>query len=311
MQVHFGYGNAIIQLPVVTLGIFDGVHLGHRHILGRLVSKAREVGGESVVVTFYPHPRLVLEGSNSFVTLLTTLQEKTELLEKCGIDHLIIVEFTREFSNITACDFISEILVGQLGAKYLIIGYNHQFGRRREGDFDTIVKCAGSLNLDIERVEGLVTDQGTISSSMVREALLEGRVEDAARLLGYYYQVKGTVIEGRKLGRTIGFPTANILPTDNHKLIPLKGVYAVEVYTGGKIYHGMLSIGSNPTVNKDEGFRSIEVHLLDFHGDIYGSEISVTFRKRLRDERRFDSVDGLTAQMELDRQSTLMVFSGK
>jgi riboflavin kinase / FMN adenylyltransferase len=309
MHIHRGYENINLERPVVTLGIFDGVHLGHRVLLDRLVSCAKEENGTSVVITFSPHPRLVLAKESTNLTFLTTMEEKIVLLEKANIDHLIIIEFSREFSMISACDFVNNVLVGKIGTKHLIIGYDHHFGRKGEGDFNTVKKCTDSIDFIVEQVQGFQADGGEVSSSAVREALIQGKLELAGKLLGYEYSVSGTVIEGRRLGRTLGFPTANIRPDDQHKLIPGNGVYAVEVNLEGAVYHGMLSIGSNPTVNSDSGFRSIEVHILNFEREIYGKSISVVFRKRLRDEIKFDSVKKLAEQMELDRQSTIRLFS--
>jgi riboflavin kinase / FMN adenylyltransferase len=309
MHIHRGYENINLERPVVTLGIFDGVHLGHRVLIDRLVSCAREVNGTAVVITFSPHPRLVLAKEVTNLTFLTTMDEKIALLEKANVDHLIIIEFNRAFSMISACDFVREILVKKIGTKHLIIGYNHHFGRKGEGDFDTVKKCTESLDFRVEQVQGFQADGGEVSSSAVREALLGGRLEEATRLLGYEYTLSGIVIEGRRLGRTIGFPTANIMPADQHKLIPGNGVYAVKVNIEGETYPGMLSIGSNPTVNSDTGIRSIEVHILNFGKEVYGKPISVVFKKRLRDEVKFDNVKKLAEQMELDRQSTLRLFA--
>lgn len=293
------------------MGIFDGVHRGHMVLLDRLISCAEEKEGESVVITFFPHPRLVLEKDSSNLTFLTTMEEKTVLLEKAKVDHLIVLEFNMVFSRIRACDFVKDVLVEKIGTKHLIIGYNHHFGRSGEGDFDTIKQCAESLDFKVEQVQGFHSDEGAISSSSVRDALLQGNPEKANRLLGYPYSVTGMVIEGRKIGRTLGYPTANIKPDDQHKLIPFRGVYAVEVRIGKKIYPGMLSIGSNPTVNNDKGFRSIEVHIINFSDDIYGRSVTVIFRKRIRDELRFDTLDQLADQMELDKQTTLKYLSEK
>jgi riboflavin kinase/FMN adenylyltransferase len=309
MQIHYGYENLNIVRPVVTLGIFDGVHRGHKVLLDSIVKRAGEVNGESVVITFSPHPRMVLDKNSASLTFLTTMEEKIFLLEKTGIDHLIIIEFTKTFSRISACEFVVDILAKKIGTRHLIIGYDHHFGRSGEGDFNTIKNCTGSLDFNVEQVEGLSSEDGAISSSTVRELLLKGSVEEAEYLLGYCYSISGTVIEGRRIGRTIGFPTANIKPDDEHKLIPMKGVYAVEVFVGAISYPGMLNIGSNPTVNSNEQLRSIEVHILSFHGDIYGNKISVVFRKRLRDEIRFESLEELTSQMELDKQATIRIFS--
>jgi riboflavin kinase/FMN adenylyltransferase len=309
MHIHKGYENFNLKCPVVTLGIFDGVHLGHKSLLDRLVASAKEVNGEAVVITFSPHPRLVLDKDGSALTFLTTMKEKIGLLERAKIDHLIIIEFTREFSRISACDFVKEALAGKIGTKHLIIGYNHHFGRKGEGDFNTVKQCTESLDFKVEQVQGLQSEGLAVSSSTIREALLQGRLEEANRLLGYFYPVSGTVVEGRMIGRSIGFPTANIQPDDLHKLIPCSGVYAVEVNLEGRLFPGMLSIGSNPTVNSDTSIRSIEVHLINFEGDIYGKSITVVFRKRLRDELRFDSIKKLAEQMELDKQTTLQLFS--
>jgi riboflavin kinase / FMN adenylyltransferase len=309
MIIHEGYENLNLNSPVTTLGIFDGVHRGHMALLECLISRAREENGESVVITFSPHPRIVLEQNSKDLTFLTTMEEKKELLEKAGIDHLVVIQFNIKFSEIAACDFIKDILVEKIGTRHLIIGHNHHFGRRGEGDFNTIKQCSESLGFIVEQVQGFRTVEGTISSSLIRDALLSGRLEEANRWLGYYYSVGGTVIEGRKIGRSIGFPTANIKPDSPNKLIPGNGVYAVEVRVDNIFYPGMLSIGSNPTVNSDKNFRSIEVHILNFDNDIYGRNISVRFRKRLRDEKKFDDLEQLTKQMSLDRQDTLRLFS--
>ena len=309
MHIHRGYENLNLIRPVVTLGIFDGVHLGHRVLIDHLVTRAKEIEGEAVVITFSPHPRMVLEKDNRSLTFLTTMEEKIDLLRQAGLDHMIILEFTREFSKIPACDFVKNILLEKIGTRHLIIGYNHHFGRSGEGDFNTIRDCTEKLDFKVERVEGLHSGGGAISSSSIRDALLKGRLEEANRLLGYEYGVTGTVIEGKKIGRSIGFPTANIQPSDEHKLIPCRGVYAVEVKIAGKFYPGMLNIGSNPTISSDPGFRSIEVNILDFNRDIYGSSITVIFRKRLRDEIKFENLGKLTEQMERDKQSTIELFS--
>lgn len=309
MVIHEGYENLSLMAPVVTLGIFDGVHRGHRALLDCLVARAKEAKGESVVITFFPHPRLVLEKNNINLSFLSTIEEKKILLEKANIDHLIIIEFNIEFSRIQACDFIKDILVRKIGTKHLIIGYNHHFGRSGEGDFNTIKQCSESLAFRVEQMQGFHTDGGIISSSSIRKALLKGNLDEANRWLGYSYSMSGTIIEGRKIGRSIGFPTANIIPDNQHKLIPGDGVYAVEVKLNEKDYTGMLSIGSNPTVNSDSTLRSIEVHILNFNKDIYGRNISVTFRKKLRDEKKFDNLEKLTQQMELDKQDTIRIFS--
>jgi len=309
MIIHEGYENLNLVTPVVTLGIFDGVHRGHRVLLDCLVSRAREAKGESVVITFSPHPRLVLKQNRVNLSFLTTMDEKKVLLENANVDHLIIIEFNTMFSKIQACEFIKEVLVEKIGTKHLIIGYNHHFGRNGEGDFNIIKQCAESLDFSVEQVQGFHTEEGAISSSSIREALLKGRLDEANRWLGYSYSMSGTIVEGRKIGRSIGFPTANIKPDYQYKLIPGNGVYAVEVQLDGIRHPGMLSIGSNPTVNNDSRARSIEVNILDFNENIYGKSISVIFRKRLRDEIKFDNTEQLAEQMKLDKQQVLLLLT--
>jgi len=309
MIIHEGYENLNLIAPVATLGIFDGVHRGHKALLDCLVKRAKEANGESVVITFSPHPRLVLENNNINLSFLTTMEEKKVLLEKADIDHIIVIEFTKKFSKIPACDFLKDILVKKIGTKHLIIGYDHHFGRSGEGDFGTIKLCAEELEFRVEQVQGYHTEEGAISSSSIRDALLKGKIDVANSWLGYSYSVSGTVIEGRQLGRTIGFPTANIKPDSRYKLIPANGVYVVEVRLEDKLYPGMLSIGSNPTVNDDNSFRSIEVHILDFDNDIYGQNISVIFRKKLRDEKKFDNLKQLMEQMGHDKEDTLRLLT--
>jgi riboflavin kinase / FMN adenylyltransferase len=308
MIIHDGYENLNLISPVTTLGIFDGVHRGHMALLECLISRAREEHCESVVITFSPHPRIVLEQNGKDLAFLTTMEEKMKLLEKAGINHLVVIHFDIRFSKITACDFIKDVLVEKIGTRHLIIGHNHHFGRRGEGDINTIKQCSDSLGFKVEQVQGFRTEEGTISSSLIRDALLTGRLDEANKWLGYYYSVSGSVIEGRRIGRSIGFPTANIKPDSPNKLIPCNGVYAVEVNIDNAVFPGMLSIGSNPTVNPDKNFRSIEVHILNFDKDIYGKNISVRFRKRLRDEKKFDDLEQLTKQMILDKEDTLLLF---
>lgn len=305
MIIHRGYNNLNLSSPSVTLGIFDGVHRGHMTLLNRLTDKSEETNGESVVVTFSPHPRLVLENERKPLFFLTTMDEKVERLEKAGIGHLVVIEFNAEFSRIPACDFIKNILVDKIGTKHLILGFNHHFGRRGEGDFETISNCAETNHFTVEQVQGFHTEEGAISSSVIREALLTGRLDEANKWLGYNYSLTGSVISGRQIGRSLGFPTANIDPDDTHKLIPMNGVYAVDVKLDGYLHAGMLSIGTNPTVNSDSMRRTIEVNILNFNEDLYGRKLTVTFRKRLRGEIRFENTEKLTAQMELDKQQVI------
>jgi riboflavin kinase/FMN adenylyltransferase len=300
MIIHEGYKNLNLKNPVVTLGFFDGVHLGHKFLLERVVKRAKETAGESVVVTFYPHPRHVLSDDSPELTLLTSLDEKKIIIEKAGIDVLIVVPFTYELSKKEACEFIKEILVDKIGMKELIVGFNNHFGKGRGGDYNTVKDCAGKYEFRVEKVSGVSSDGGNISSTMIRKALLKGELEKANSLLGYNYFINGTIVEGKRIGRSIGFPTANIKPDYINKLIPGNGVYAVEVKHNNSVYKGMLNIGTRPTVNTGSEQMSIEVHLFDFKGNIYGNKITLVFRYRMRDEMKFGSIDLLTKQMRID-----------
>jgi riboflavin kinase/FMN adenylyltransferase len=309
MVIHYGYKDLKLISPVVTLGIFDGVHRGHKTLLECLVSRAEENNGESVVITFDPHPRLVLDKNRNELSFLTTIDEKKTLLEKTGIDHLIIIGFTRKFSKMEACDFVEKILVQKIRTSHLVVGYDHHFGNKGEGNYDTIKQCAGSSDLRVEQVQGLHTEEGAISSSIIREALLNGKLDDANNWLGYNYSLKGTIVKGRRIGRLLGFPTANIKPGNKYKLIPGDGVYAVDVYLDKERLQGMLSIGKNPTVRPAADTRSIEVNIFNFEKEIYGKEIEVVFRNRLRDEIKFENIEQLSRQMELDRENTMKLLT--
>lgn len=308
MNIHREYVGFHPVKPVVTVGVFDGVHRGHRALLGSLISKARETGGESVVITFSSHPRHILGKDKGESFLLTTTSEKISLLQQLNIDHLLILDFNMEFSRTGACDFVRNVIVGKLGTRHLLFGYDHRIGRQGEGDYATIKNCDGIRDLNVEQGKGVFSGQVAISSSAIREALLSGNLDVANELLGYPYQLSGSVIPGRKIGRSFGFPTANISP-DAGKLVPSRGVYAVNVMIEEKAYTGMLSIGTNPTVNKDSSYRSIEVHIIDFNENIYGRKITIHFRKRLREERKFPDTESLVRQMQADRLETLRLLS--
>jgi riboflavin kinase/FMN adenylyltransferase len=309
MKIHEGYNNLKLKRPVVTLGIFDGVHPGHRSLLQRLVTEAKQTRGESVVITFQPHPRIVLEKNKKKLSFLSTREEKITLLEKAGVEHLIFIDFTLEFSKMDACSFVKDILVGKIGTKHLIIGHDHHFGHRGEGNYQTIQDCAASMGFRIEQVSGFSMAKGVVSSSVIRDALVNGRLEEANELLGYSYSLKGSVVEGRMIGRKLGYPTANINPSWQYKLIPADGVYAVEIQVDNNKMSGMLSIGTNPTVNKDRGKRSIEVNIFNFSEVIYGKEIEVVFRYRMREERLFKSLEKLAEQMGKDREEAIRLLS--
>ncbi len=295
--------------PVVTIGTFDGVHLGHRKVIRRLQELAQKVKGETVIFTFYPHPRLVLNPEENGLRLINTLEEKKVLLEAAGIDHLVIYPFTIEFSKLSYVEFVEKILVNQLVMKYLVVGYDHRFGHNREGKYEDLKIFADQLNFKIERQDVLNMDAINISSTKVRTAISEGDIQMANKYLGYRFFIKGDVIDGKKLGHTIGFPTANIDPQESYKLVPKDGVYAVKVDVGDKRYLGMLNIGVRPTVNNQLDNRSIEVHILDFNQDIYYKNITIHFYQRIRNEQLFASLDELKAQLVKDKEEVVNLLS--
>jgi riboflavin kinase/FMN adenylyltransferase len=311
MTVHYGYDNLKFRNPVVTTGVFDGVHRGHRFVLDMLKKRAEELPGEAVVVTFHPHPRQVLAENNQPVLLLTGLEEKISLIEKSGIEHLILINFDRDLSMMNAAGFIEKILAGKIGTRHLLVGFNHHFGRMAASDFQTIRMMANNYKISCEILEPVKSGSSAISSSGIRKALLEGRLEKANDLLGYDYFMHGIIVEGKKIGRQLGYPTANIRPACPDKLIPRDGVYAVEIILNDKKYPGVMSIGFNPTVNEKPEKRTIEVNILGFEGDIYGEKICVTFRYRLRDEIIFRNIYELAKQIEADRQKALKLLGGK
>ena len=309
MQVHQGYENLNLRTPVVTLGIFDGVHLGHRKVIEALLKRAAEIKGESVIISFSPHPRQVLSANQENLAFLTTQDEKIELLEKTGVDHLVIIGFDRDFSNRTACNFVEDVLIKHLKTRNIIVGFNNHFGKRGEGNFETIRKCAEEHYFHLEQVRALNSEDVVISSSNIRSFLLSGDLARANSLLGYPYFLCGTVISGKKLGRELGYPTANIKPIDEHKLIPRDGVYATELMLRERKYKGVLSIGFNPTVNKGTDPRTIEANIFGFDEEVYGENVCIVFRYRLRDEMFFDTLSGLAEQIEADRREAIRLLA--
>lgn len=296
-----------VPYPVVTTGTFDGVHIGHQKIINDLKQRAASAGGETVLLTFFPHPRMVLHPNDHGLQLLSTQEEKIRLLEKAGIDHLIVHPFTRDFSRVTSVEYVRDILVNNLGTKQLVIGYDHHFGRNREGNFEHLVELSPLYGFEVVEISAQDIDDVNVSSTKIRSALLEGDVETANRYLGYQYPLSGIVTHGAGIGRTLGFPTANVHVPDTEKLIPGNGVYAVEVLVDGKEFGGMLNIGVRPTVD-NQGKRSIEVHVLNFEGDLYGKRIHMQVKHRLRNEQKFESLDALKDQLGIDRQRALQLL---
>ena len=269
---------------------------------------AREINGESVIFTFDPHPRKVISPNESNLRLLTTLDEKIELFEQSGIDHLIVYPFTPEFAQLSYSEFVEQVLVGQIHTKFLVVGYDHKFGKNRQGDFKFLKNCADRLGFRIEKLDVLVMNESNISSTKIREAIQYGDFETANTFLGYPFTLHGIVVEGQKLGRKIQFPTANIESSDPDKIIPGYGVYAVQVKVAGKLFHGMLNIGSRPTVNSNADHRSVEVNIFNFDADIYGEHLEVIFYHKLREEQKFASLDVLKDQLAKDKADTLRFF---
>lgn len=311
MKIHRDLDSFHAHNPVLTIGTFDGVHLGHRKIINALHDRAKTINGESVIFTFDPHPRKVVAPDEASLRLLTTLEEKIALFEQSGIDHLIIYPFTTEFSRLTYEEFVEVVLVGQIHLKFLVVGYDHRFGKNRQGDFEFLQQCAARYDFQIEQLDVLLMNEANVSSTKIREAIQQGNFETANAFLGYPFTFHGTIVEGQKLGRKIQFPTANVQASDPDKIIPGYGVYAVKVVIQGKLHLGMLNIGSRPTVNNNADNRSIEVHIFDFDLEVYGEPIELVFYKKLRDEQKFPSLETLQDQLAKDKVNTISWFQKK
>jgi riboflavin kinase / FMN adenylyltransferase len=308
LKVFNDIGQITAHNPVVTIGIFDGVHQGHVEILRRIKELARTYEGESVVITLWPHPRFVLQPDNKELRLLTSLEEKIELIRKQGIDKLLILPFTKELSNIPYDLFIKDYIVGKIGARHVVVGFNHHFGKDRKGTFESLQKSARQYHIHAERLDPVIQDDIRISSSGIRHMIEEGRITAANKALGYSYFINGKVVQGNQLGRTIGFPTANIEPLEPLKLVPRTGVYATMVAVEGKEYQGMLSIGYRPTIETERHERTIEVNIFDFDGDIYHKPIRIRFADWLRNEIKFNSLQELRDQIATDKLEVLKLF---
>ena len=285
---------------VLSLGMFDGVHFGHISIINLLKSVAQENNLETAILTFWPHPRKVFN-PNDEIKLLNTLNEKLNLLENANLDVVFLKSFDENFRNLTGEEFIRQILVQKLNVKHIIIGHDHVFGKNKSGNFELLQKLSKELDFVVQQLDAVKEGEFNISSTKIRNCLANGNIIGANKMLGYHYSVSGKVIDGKKLGRTIGYPTANI-EVDELKLLPKKGAYIVEVYVKNKFYKGMLSIGTNPTVNGDK--LTVEVYILDFNKDIYGDEITVKFRDFLHEEIKFESLEKLIERLDEDKRLT-------
>lgn len=292
----------------ITIGTFDGVHIGHQQILKRLIQEAQKRDLASSLMTFWPHPRLVVAGYDKNFKLLNTLEEKAETLQDLGIDHMIVAPFTRDFSEQHPEEYVREILVKKLKGKLITIGYDHRFGKDRAGSIHFLKKVAPEYGFEIIEIPQQEIDNVTVSSTKIRNALDEGKVEMAATLLGRPYSLTGTVVRGDSRGKKIGFPTANISVAEEFKLVPKIGVYAVKAEWRGGIYQGMLNIGFKPTFNTLPQENSIEAHLFNFDLDIYGERVTIYFIKKLREEMAFPGADALVEQLKKDKQEALSVL---
>lgn len=297
-----------IPNAIVTIGTFDGVHLGHQAVFKQMVDKARQIGGETVVITFFPHPRIVISPNDNRLRLITSQEDKIEHLRRSNIDNLIIINFTKEFSHTSSEDFIKDYVVRYIQPAILVIGYDHHFGSNRSGDFDTLSKLGMEFHFAVEKINEQDIEDITISSTKIRSALQQGDIKLANKLLGYSYSTSGIVTHGDSIGRTLGFPTANISIKPEYQLIEKTGVYATIAKVDGKDYPSMTYIGRRPTISNGLP-TSTETYIMDFDGDLYGKEIRVTFVDRVRDEMTFDNLKRLKSQIQEDKANIIRILS--
>ncbi|MBI3234959.1 MAG: bifunctional riboflavin kinase/FAD synthetase [Bacteroidetes bacterium] len=310
MKIHQSIENFKLEKKsVLTIGTFDGVHLGHLKIIENLVETAKKLNHESVLLTFFPHPRMVIFPDNHGIKLINTLDEKIKLLEKTGLDHIIIQDFTKSFSNLTAEDYIEKIIVEKINASVLVIGYDHRFGKNRTGDIKTLEKYAPIFHYELVEISPRDIEEITISSTKIRNYITNGEIEQANKLLGRSFSLEGKVVQGNQLGREIGFPTANIGNIVDYKLIPADGVYAVKVMINNNIFNGMMNIGFRPTV--DGYSHKLEVHIINFNENIYDKNITIEFIAKIRDEQKFSNIESLKTQLAADKVKALALLYSK
>ncbi|MDR6945363.1 bifunctional riboflavin kinase/FAD synthetase [Mucilaginibacter pocheonensis] len=295
-----------VKNAVVTIGTFDGVHIGHRKIISGIKELADSTDGETVILTFFPHPRMILHPEDESLKLITTITEKAQLMEALGVDHLIITPFSRDFSNQTAEEYIRDVLVNKIGTKKIVIGYDHRFGKDRQGGLDDLLRLGPVYGFDVAEIPEQDINEVAISSTRIRKALLNGQIDLANSFLGYPFFITGTVTRGDQLGRQLGYPTANILIAETYKLIPSDGIFAVTVHVAGIGYKGMAYIGSRPTVNGLT--RNIEVNIFDFDKEIYNQPIRMDFHHYVRGDIKFASLDELKVQLAKDREDVLALL---
>lgn len=291
----------------VTIGTFDGVHIGHQKVLSNLVHSAKKSGASSVLLTFFPHPRMVLQ-KDSDIKLINTIDERIKLLKKTGLELLVIQEFTKDFAEKTALDFVKNVLVDHLKISKLIIGYDHRFGKNREGNFEQLTAYGKTFGFDVVKISQQEIDHIAISSTKIRKAIELGNIEEANRYLGYAFMLTGEVVKGKNLGEKIGFPTANLEIKETYKLLPKTGSYIVKSELENETVYGMMNIGFNPTVKGKK--QTIEIHFFDFNKDLYGKKIQIDVLKFLRDEQKFDNVENLINQLQKDKQKSMEIING-
>ena len=297
MKIKTASDYKILSNSVVTIGTFDGVHIGHKKIIKRLLKIAKEENLQAVVLTFFPHPRMVVQ-KDTTIKMLNTIDEKTKLLEAEGIDHLVVKKFTKQFSRLTAQDYVQDLLVETLHVKHIIIGYDHHFGRNRTANINDLKAFGEIYDFKVTEISAQEIDEVTVSSTKIRKALLEGDLKTANTFLGYNFMLTGSIVKGKGIGKQLEYPTANLNIEESYKLIPNNGVYVVKSMIDGATIFGMMNIGTNPTV--DGRVQSIEVHFFDFSKDIYGLQLEVEILERLRDEKKFDSLEALKQQLSKD-----------
>ena len=303
MKIEQSLNTSFQQSSVVTIGTFDGVHIGHQKIIKRLVNLAKEKNLQAVVLTFFPHPRMVLQ-KDADIKLINTIDEKALLLEKFGIDQLVVKKFTQEFSRLTALEFVRDILVNKLKTKHIIIGYDHHFGRNRNANIKDLQEFGETYEFEVIEISAQEIDEVAVSSTKIRKALSEGDLEMANTYLGYNFMLTGLVVKGNGLGKQIEFPTANLSIEESYKFIPQNGVYVVEAHHDNRTLYGMMNIGMKPTVSQNNE-RSIEVHFFNFEQTLYGKKLQIDVLKRLRDEQKFESINLLKQQLFQDKEHAL------
>jgi len=311
MRIFEGLENVgQIKNPVVTIGTFDGVHIGHQKIIQKLLLEAKKIGGECVLITFHPHPRLVLFPENHNLQLLQTQKEKLKSLAENGLENIIILPFSKEFSQLSASDFVHKILYKSIGAKKIIIGYDHQFGNDRKGSIDFLIAHSATCNFEVIEIPAEEINEINVSSTKIRTALLDGNINVATSYLNKPFELNGTVVQGKQIGRTIGFPTCNLVISDDTKLIPANGVYAVTIQIEGEetVFKGMMNIGFRPTVSEVQR-KSIEVNIFDFEKDLYGTSLKVSLYNRIRTEKKFLNLATLKSQLTKDETDIRSYFS--